>query len=105
MTHLIPIIPIHFTSSQCTEVLAAARRIEADLKAAGFDVEIDDRPIRPGAKFLEWENRGAVLRIELGPKDVARQRAVVQRFGVAGSVTVRLGDVAAYLTVLKARSE
>jgi prolyl-tRNA synthetase len=39
-------------------------------------VEVDDRPgLRPGAKFFHWERRGAPLRLEIGPRDVAAGQA------------------------------
>jgi prolyl-tRNA synthetase len=56
------------------EAVAAAREA---LAAAGLRVAVDDRPgLRPGAKFFHWERRGAPLRLEIGPRDVAAGQAV-----------------------------
>ncbi len=52
------------------DVLAAAQKLEADLKAAGFRVKTDTRDMRPGAKYYWWELRGVPLRLELGPRDL-----------------------------------
>jgi prolyl-tRNA synthetase len=52
------------------DVLAAARKLESDLKAAGFRVKMDTRDMRPGAKYYWWELRGVPLRLELGPRDL-----------------------------------
>ena len=52
------------------DVLAAAQKLEADLKAAGFRVKMDTRDMRPGAKYYWWELRGVPLRLELGPRDL-----------------------------------
>lgn len=43
------------------------------LKAMNVRVEVDDRPnMRPGAKYYEWERKGVPLRMEIGPKDAAK---------------------------------
>jgi prolyl-tRNA synthetase len=52
------------------DVLAAAQKLEADLRAAGFRVKMDNRDMRPGAKYYWWELRGVPLRLELGPRDL-----------------------------------
>jgi prolyl-tRNA synthetase len=52
------------------DVIAAAQKLEADLKAAGFRVKTDIRDMRPGAKYYWWELRGVPLRLELGPRDL-----------------------------------
>jgi prolyl-tRNA synthetase len=64
------------------DVLAAARKLEADLKAAGFRVKLDTRDMRPGAKYYWWELRGVPLRLELGPRDLdAGKVMAVKRTG------------------------
>ena len=35
--------------------------------------------VTPGWKFNDWEMRGVPVRVELGPKDVAKQSAVLAR--------------------------
>eukprot|EP00978_Attheya_sp_CCMP212_P039310 scaffold203262_cov41-Attheya_sp.AAC.1 len=51
--------------------------LTASLKAAGLRVKVDDRDyIRNGAKYFEWERKGVPLRIELGPRDVAKGSCV-----------------------------
>jgi len=52
------------------DVLAAAQKLETDLKGAGFRVKTDTRDMRPGAKYYWWELRGVPLRLELGPRDL-----------------------------------
>ncbi len=49
----------------------AARELYARMKAAGLRVKLDERDLRPGNKFADWEMRGVPLRIELGAKDLA----------------------------------
>jgi len=51
--------------------VAAAESIYADLKSAGIDVLIDDRPARPGVKFTDAELIGIPYRLTVGPKALA----------------------------------
>ncbi|TLZ61834.1 MAG: proline--tRNA ligase [Methanobacteriota archaeon] len=40
-------------------------------------VHLDDRDVRPGEKFYHWEAKGVPLRVELGPKDLAKGEVVI----------------------------
>jgi prolyl-tRNA synthetase len=77
------IVPIHRTDEERATVATVAERLRADIAATGTRVRLDDREQhRPGYKFAEWELKGVPLRIELGPRDVAADRAVlVSRLG------------------------
>jgi len=69
------------------DVLAAAQKLEADLKAAGFRVKMDTRDMRPGAKYYWWELRGVPLRLELGPRDLDGGKVMaVKRTGEKSSI-------------------
>jgi hypothetical protein len=47
-------------------------------------VHVDDREnMTPGAKFYEWETKGVPFRIEVGPKDIAKEQLVLARRVVA----------------------
>ena len=60
-------------------VLPAAKALATRL-AARYRVKLDDRDAyTAGWKFNEWELRGAPLRIEIGPRDVAGGQVVVSR--------------------------
>ncbi|HJP77484.1 MAG TPA: proline--tRNA ligase [Pseudonocardiaceae bacterium] len=73
-------------------VLVAVRELAGRLKAAGIRVHVDDRPqVSPGFKFNEWELRGAPLRLEVGPRDLAARTALlVRRCGAAGKTAISL---------------
>jgi prolyl-tRNA synthetase len=72
------IVPIFKTSEEKATVLTQADAIAMQLRAAGVRVVIDaDETKTPGAKFYHWESRGVPVRLELGPKDVAAQQAVL----------------------------
>ncbi|HVN66238.1 MAG TPA: proline--tRNA ligase [Methanomicrobiales archaeon] len=65
------IIPI-IVGKRKEVVLAAARELQRELASAGIRSEVDEREIRPGAKYYHWEMRGVPLRIEIGPRDLDR---------------------------------
>ncbi|MFQ5844918.1 MAG: proline--tRNA ligase [Planctomycetota bacterium] len=74
------LVPIFRTGEERSTVLGEARRIVAALEAAGVRVRLDDREgLKPGPKFYEWEKKGVPVRLELGPRDVAKGEAVVVR--------------------------
>jgi prolyl-tRNA synthetase len=49
------------------------------LSHAGFRVRVDARDAKPGWKYSEWDLRGVPVRIEIGPRDVDSQTAVLAR--------------------------
>ncbi|MCL4516672.1 MAG: proline--tRNA ligase [Firmicutes bacterium] len=61
------------------EVRARAQQIADELRSVAR-VHLDDRAeYSPGWKFNEWEMRGIPLRIEIGPKDLEKNQAVLAR--------------------------
>jgi prolyl-tRNA synthetase len=73
-------VPIFKTDEEKALVLDAARKASAALLAAGIRVRTDERDgLSPGFKFNDWEMRGVPLRIEIGPKDVAKGTVVLAR--------------------------
>ena len=42
-------------------------------------VYFDDRDIRAGKKYYEWEMRGVPLRLEIGPRDLENKKVVTYR--------------------------
>ncbi len=78
--HQVVIVPIFKSDDEKVKVLQAADGMAAELRDGGTRVKIDDREqLRPGFKFNEWEMRGVPVRIELGPKDLEKDHAVVAR--------------------------
>jgi prolyl-tRNA synthetase len=66
-------------------VMPVVDRIFAELKAAGIRLKLDDRDeVTPGFKFNDWEMRGVPLRIEVGPKDVAKGTVAFARRDIPG---------------------
>jgi prolyl-tRNA synthetase len=74
------IVPIYKTDEEKSSVMEAARKLKAELLAANVRMALDEREgPSPGWKFNDWEMRGVPLRVELGPKDVAKAAAVLAR--------------------------
>jgi prolyl-tRNA synthetase len=84
------LVPIYRTDTERSAVLEVAARVEEQLKSCNLRVQSDRREgMKPGAKFYEWEGRGAPLRIEIGPRDVAQgQVTLARRTGGKSSVHV-----------------
>jgi len=73
----IVIVPIG-RDSEIETTTTAAESLAAGLRASGVRVRVDDRPhLSAGFKFNDWELRGVPLRVELGPRDLARGAVVV----------------------------
>jgi len=75
----IVIIPIGMTEADLETVNAKADEIAEQLKEKNVRVKIDNRDMRPGPRFFEWEKKGVPLRIEIGPKDVAAGSVIAVR--------------------------
>jgi prolyl-tRNA synthetase len=91
------IVPIFKNDEEKTTVLDTARKVKAELAKANVRVTLDEREgSSPGWKFNDWEMRGVPLRVELGPKDVAKQSAVLARRdrpGREGKISAPLVDL------------
>ena len=76
--HQVLIVPIHKDEAERALVLEAVERVRRQLKA--FRVRVDDREgLTPGFKFHDGEMRGVPLRLEIGPKDVAKGTVALAR--------------------------
>lgn len=60
------ICPMNYGKSEA--VREAANKLYDDMKAAGIDVIIDDRDMRPGVMFAEWELIGVPHRVVIGER-------------------------------------
>jgi prolyl-tRNA synthetase len=92
------IVPIFKTDEEKSSVLKSVKELKEQLLKANLRVTLDEREgFSPGWKFNEWEMRGVPLRVELGPKDVAKQSAMLARRdkpGKEGKVSAPLADLA-----------
>ena len=74
-------------------VLEKANEVKETLAKAGFRVNLDDSDKTPGWKFSEQEIRGIPVRIELGPKDIEANQAVVVRRDTREKIVVSLDEL------------
>ena len=74
------IIPIYYTNDDKDSVMQKAHQIKDDLSKIDLRVHLDDREqLTPGFKFNDWEMKGIPIRIEIGPKDIAKKQVVLAR--------------------------
>jgi prolyl-tRNA synthetase len=83
------------------EVVDAVHKIAAHLTDAGARVVVDDRTDIPfGRRAVDWELKGVPLRVELGPRDLDGNVAVLARRLSGGKAPVPLGELAAEVSRL-----
>ncbi len=105
--HQVVIIPI-LVKKRKAEVMESSKNLSAELKTAGIRVHLDDRDIRPGNKYYDWELHGVPLRLELGPRDLADgvvtvvrrdtgERSLIKRKSILKGVEETLSSIEEYL--------
>jgi prolyl-tRNA synthetase len=79
------IVPIYRNDAEKSLVYGVVERIQREIVAAGIRLKVDEREeVTPGFKFNDWEMRGVPLRIEVGPKDVAKNTVAFARRDIPG---------------------
>ena len=78
-------------------VLDKAYEVRDAIKAAGLRVKVDDSDKNPGWKFSEQEMRGIPVRVEMGPRDIEANQAIVVRRDTREKITVAIDELAAKL--------
>ncbi len=74
------IIPIYYSDNEKGNVIQNANEIKDSLTKINLRVHLDDREqLTPGFKFNDWEMKGIPIRIEIGPKDIAKNQVVLVR--------------------------
>ena len=82
-------------------VVERSRLLVEALRTAGVRVVLDDRTdIGFGRRATTWELKGVPVRIEVGPRDLEAEQAVVVRRDVEGKETVGLGGLTDHVTGL-----
>ncbi|WP_431312331.1 proline--tRNA ligase [Sporosarcina oncorhynchi] len=64
-----------------------------ELKAKGIRVRLDDSDQSPGYKFNEWELKGVPVRVELGPRDLENDQALMKARDADEKVAVDLAKL------------
>jgi prolyl-tRNA synthetase len=98
------IVPIYRKDDERALVLEKAQEIVRALPGIRTHVDARDN-LTPGAKFFEWEGKGVPFRIEVGPKDIAKQQLVLARRIPAGEQRKEFLPEAEVLSTMAARLE
>ena len=88
------IIPI-ISKNNPEEVLDVCRMVTDILSKDGIRVKLDNRNLRPGAKYYDWEMRGVPLRLEIGARDVENKLVSFARRDTGEKGTMDLNAVSA----------
>jgi len=77
-----------------TIVMQKAEQICQELNHKGIRVKFDTRDnVSPGFKYNEWEMKGVPVRLELGPRDVENNSAILARRDIFEKNTVSLDGI------------
>jgi prolyl-tRNA synthetase len=95
------IVPIYRSPEERSAVLEAANKLAAEVRDLPLrewlnyepvTVKVDDREqLTSGFKFNEWELKGVPVRVELGPKDLAKSACVLARRDLPGKEAKEMG--------------
>ena len=96
---LVPIVKGMDKDPEGTQtVMSLVDKVVDECEALNIRVKVDDREnMRPGAKYFEWERKGAPLRLEVGPRDAASNVMVVASRLGGEKQTVDVAEVPQYL--------
>ncbi|MBO5888822.1 MAG: proline--tRNA ligase [Clostridia bacterium] len=81
-------------------VLEKANELKEAFENQGIRVELDSRDSSPGWKFNEWEMKGVLVRVEVGPRDIENGKMMVMRRDTLEKQEYALGDVEAINALL-----
>ena len=99
----VTLVPIFVNDQERSQTLEFAEKIKQRL-AEHLDhlrIQIDDRDnLRPGDKFFHWIQQGVPVRVEIGPRDVKQQSAMVARRDVRDKKLVPLDEIADHVMSL-----
>ncbi|MFA6422183.1 MAG: proline--tRNA ligase [Candidatus Buchananbacteria bacterium] len=87
-------VPIWANEEEKTQVMDQAENIIKSVKEKlDITIKLDSRDLRPGARFYEWEKKGVPIRIEIGPKDIAKNVVQFVRRDSGEKFTVEISEV------------
>ncbi|MBB6463382.1 proline--tRNA ligase [Flammeovirga kamogawensis] len=98
------IVPIYKSQEQLDTISEKAKEIQKALQALNISVKFDDRDLRPGFKFADWELKGVPVRLAMGQRDLengtveiarrdTKEKNTYQLDGVIESIQKLLDDV------------
>jgi prolyl-tRNA synthetase len=78
-------------------VKEAAEKLYAEAKAAGIDVILDDRGLRPGGMFADWELIGVPHRVVIGERGLKEGNLEYQGRRDAEATAVPVADIVSFI--------
>jgi prolyl-tRNA synthetase len=104
------IMPIYRDDAQRSEVLAYCNALRSELVKQTYgerslEVQIDDRDLRGGEKKWYHVKRGVPLRVEIGPKDIAKEAVFVARRDTGEQTSLSRSEFVATATQLLANMQ
>jgi prolyl-tRNA synthetase len=99
------ILPIYRDEETRVQVLEYCNRLKAELTSIAYaeravEVHIDDRDLRGGEKKWYHVKRGVPLRIEVGPKDIAKDAVFLARRDNGQSTSIARTELIATFTAI-----
>ncbi|MGB9591089.1 MAG: proline--tRNA ligase, partial [Candidatus Kryptoniota bacterium] len=88
----IAFVPIWKNSEKKVKTIETAKKLAKTI--SNFSFVIDDRDLRPAWRYYEWERKGVPLRVEIGPRDVENNQAVLVRRDTGEKITVSQDEFA-----------
>lgn len=85
-------------------VLDRANALYEELRGR-YSVKLDDSDKSPGWKFAEYEMKGVPIRIELGPKDIEKNQAVIVRRDTREKIFVSLDSIADEINLIMTKMQ
>ena len=94
----IVIVPIIFKGKKEKEILVACNELKSKIEKLGYRIHLDDRDGHtPGWKFAEWEMQGVPLRLEIGPRDLAKSSVFTARRDTLEKEGVLIDDLEEFI--------
>jgi len=86
------VVPI-YKGKDAEMVLEYSKNIQNNLRKAGFKVYLDNSDNTPGWKYNYWEMKGVPIRVEIGPRDIKDNKAVLFRRDKMKRETIEIKDL------------
>jgi len=93
------VIPI-YKGKDAEMVLEYSKNIQKNLRKAGFKVYLDNSDNTPGWKYNYWEMKGVPIRVEIGPRDIRDNKAVLFRRDTMKRESIDVRDLKKKITSL-----
>ena len=97
------IIPIITSDENKAQLLEVAENLRRELSSTldPLQIKVDDRDnLRPAEKFFHWIQQGVPVRVEIGPKDLQKNAAMVARRDLRDKQSVPFAGVADHVIQL-----